>query len=107
VEEVGGEVADTRVKGRRLGFSGEDGPGHGIEPPLGGTGGLGGRIDGQAPGAGIEVDAGVAESIVIDHREAGAYPRIQPCEGMDRGSVGHEVFSLGRSLYSKRHLNST
>ena len=74
VEEIRGEVADARVKGGGLGLSGDDGARHGIEPALGVAGGLGGRIDGQAPGARIEVDAGIAQGIAVDHREAGPDP---------------------------------
>jgi hypothetical protein len=88
MEEVGGQRTDPVVKIGRDPLAGDDGPRHGIEAALGLAGRLRGLVDGQAPGARVEIDAGVAQRIAVDHREAG------PDAGMD----GFERSRNGRSF---------
>jgi hypothetical protein len=95
VEEVGGESADALVQAGRLGFPGGDSSGHGIQPPLGVMGRLGRRIDGQAARSRVEVNAGPAPGIPVDHGETAADLRVERLEGVDGGFRGHGSPPLG------------
>ena len=89
VKEIGDEGPDPDVQGRRVGLAGGDDSGHGVEPALGVAGGGGGRVDGQAAGRGVEVDARSPARIPVDHREPGTDLRVQLFQGMDRVECGH------------------